>query len=157
MEDIAGLTLGESHHGRAHASDERQLGGGVSEDREQESGEDRDEQARPTSAAARRGRRASGRSSSRKESGGNGSKDASAPKGRATPQRDGRSERVSLFRRIGRFLREVVAELRKVIWPTRKQLLTYTAVVLVFVSIMVAFIAGLDLLFAQGVLQLFGE
>ena len=38
--------------------------------------------------------------------------------------------------RIGRFLREVIAELGKVIWPTRKELITYTAVVIVFVSIM---------------------
>ncbi|WP_460960949.1 preprotein translocase subunit SecE [Parasphingorhabdus pacifica] len=55
-----------------------------------------------------------------------------------------------------RFLREVVAELRKVIWPTRKSLVTYTLVVLVFVTIMVSFIAGVDLLFAKGVLWLFG-
>lgn len=77
-------------------------------------------------------------------------------KGRPTPERDGRQGRVSLFRKIGRFLREVVAELRKVIWPTRKSLAIYTTVVLVFVSVMVAFISGVDLLFAQGVLWLFG-
>jgi preprotein translocase subunit SecE len=57
---------------------------------------------------------------------------------------------------LTRFLREVVAELRKVIWPTRKQLVTYTIVVLVFVSFMVALVAGLDYVFAQGVLYLFG-
>ena len=28
--------------------------------------------------------------------------------------------------RLSRFLREVVAELRKVIWPTRNELVTYT-------------------------------
>ena len=44
------------------------------------------------------------------------------------------SERVGFFGRIARFFREVVAELRKVIWPTRKELLTYTAVVIVFVD-----------------------
>ena len=58
--------------------------------------------------------------------------------------------------RLVRFLREVVAELRKVIWPTRKQLVTYTIVVLVFVSFMVALVARLDFVFAQGVLFLFG-
>ena len=36
---------------------------------------------------------------------------------------------MGVFGRIARFFREVVAELRKVIWPTRKELLTYTAVV----------------------------
>ena len=50
----------------------------------------------------------------------------------------------------------MVAELRKVIWPTRKQLVTYTIVVLVFVSFMVALVAGLDYVFAQAVLFLFG-
>jgi preprotein translocase SecE subunit len=55
-----------------------------------------------------------------------------------------------------RFYREVVAELRKVIWPTRKELITYTAVVIVFVSIMVAIVAGLDYGFARAVLAVFG-
>ena len=58
--------------------------------------------------------------------------------------------------RFVRFLREVVAELRKVIWPTRSQLVTYTIVVLVFVSFMVALVSLLDYLFGRGVLFLFG-
>ncbi len=59
-------------------------------------------------------------------------------------------------RSIGRFLREVIAELGKVIWPGRKELITYTSVVLVFVTFMVALVAGLDILFAKGVLAVFG-
>jgi preprotein translocase subunit SecE len=58
--------------------------------------------------------------------------------------------------RIGRFLREVIAELGKVIWPTRKELVTYTTVVIVFVSIMVALVAGLDIAFAKVVIWVFG-
>ncbi|SDQ82570.1 preprotein translocase subunit SecE [Thermostaphylospora chromogena] len=54
------------------------------------------------------------------------------------------------------FYRQIVAELRKVIWPTRKDLVTYTTVVLVFVLIMVAFVSGLDFLFTEGVLAVFG-
>jgi preprotein translocase subunit SecE len=77
-------------------------------------------------------------------------------KGRPTPTRDGKDSRSGFFARIFRFLKEVVAELRKVIWPTRKQMITYTAVVLVFVAFMVAVIAGLDLALAQGVSALFG-
>ncbi|MGE3288989.1 MAG: preprotein translocase subunit SecE [Pseudonocardia sp.] len=77
-------------------------------------------------------------------------------KGRATPVRDGRPPKVSVFKRLERFLREVVAELRKVIWPTRKQLVTYTIVVLVFVSFMVSLVAGLDYVFHRGVALLFG-
>ncbi|MFD3743758.1 preprotein translocase subunit SecE [Nocardia sp. NPDC058633] len=60
------------------------------------------------------------------------------------------------FKRLLRFLREVIAELRKVIWPNRKQMVTYTAVVLVFVVFMVAFIAGIDVAFVKGVDWLFG-
>jgi preprotein translocase subunit SecE len=39
-----------------------------------------------------------------------------------------RSVASASFGRIGDFVREVIAELRKVIWPTRKELLTYTGV-----------------------------
>ncbi|ATL70893.1 preprotein translocase subunit SecE [Nocardia terpenica] len=60
------------------------------------------------------------------------------------------------FKRLVRFLREVIAELRKVIWPNRKQMVTYTSVVLVFVVFTVAFIAGLDLALIKGVNWLFG-
>ena len=59
-------------------------------------------------------------------------------------------------RSLGRFLREVVAELRKVIWPGRRELLTYTTVVIIFVVIMVSLVAGLDVLLAQGVIAVFG-
>jgi preprotein translocase subunit SecE len=60
------------------------------------------------------------------------------------------------FGRLGRFVREVVAELRKVIWPTRKELLTYATVVVVFVAIMLTIVGLLDYGFAQGVLFVFG-
>lgn len=77
-------------------------------------------------------------------------------KGRPTPTRDTKESRPGIFSRLFRFLREVVAELRKVIWPTRKQMITYTAVVLVFVAFMVAVIAGLDFALIKGVQALFG-
>jgi preprotein translocase subunit SecE len=59
-------------------------------------------------------------------------------------------------RSLARFLREVVAELRKVIWPGRRELITYTTVVIVFVAFIVALVSGLDLLFARGVIAVFG-
>jgi preprotein translocase subunit SecE len=78
-------------------------------------------------------------------------------KGRPTPSRDGRGSKPGLIARLMRFLREVVAELRKVIWPNRKDLVSYTIVVLVFVSFMVALVALLDYLFAKGVFLVFGN
>ena len=79
-------------------------------------------------------------------------------KGVATPKRASATavKKPNLFARLGRFLREVVAELRKVIWPTRNQMVTYTIVVIVFVAFMVALVGVLDLLFAKGVLAVFG-
>ena len=68
-----------------------------------------------------------------------------------------RAQRGGLFARIRTYYREIVAELRKVIYPTRSELLTYTAVVLVFVSVMVAIVFGLDILFAKFDLFLFGK
>ena len=54
------------------------------------------------------------------------------------------------------FLRQVIVELRKVIWPTRKELITYTTVVIVFVVIIAAIVAVLDYVFTMGVLAIFG-
>ncbi len=53
------------------------------------------------------------------------------------------------------FYRQVIAELRKVVWPTREQLVTYFIVVLVFVMVMMTFVALLDLAFGKLVLNLF--
>ena len=46
---------------------------------------------------------------------------------------DGKGDKQGLFARMGLFYRQVVAELRKVIWPTRSELVTYTVVVMFFV------------------------
>jgi preprotein translocase subunit SecE len=54
------------------------------------------------------------------------------------------------------FFRQIVAELRKVIWPTRRDLGTYTTVVLVFVSVMIAIVTSLDYGFTKLVIALFG-
>ncbi|MGH3558283.1 MAG: preprotein translocase subunit SecE [Mycobacterium sp.] len=54
------------------------------------------------------------------------------------------------------YLKQVVAELRKVIWPNRKQMITYTGVVLVFLVFMVALVGLADLGLAKLVLQVFG-
>lgn len=61
-----------------------------------------------------------------------------------------------VFKRMALFFRQVVAELRKVIWPTRKELLNYTWIVLIFVLIMGAYIGVLDFIFTKGVLFVFG-
>ena len=62
-------------------------------------------------------------------------------------------------RRPGRlrlFLRQVVAELKKVVRPTRTELITYTTVVLVFVVAVMIYVSILDIGFGKLVLWAFG-
>jgi preprotein translocase subunit SecE len=54
------------------------------------------------------------------------------------------------------FYRQVVAELRKVVWPTQQQLITYFIVVLVFVLVVMTFVSLLDLAFGKLVFEVFG-
>jgi preprotein translocase subunit SecE len=54
------------------------------------------------------------------------------------------------------FVRQVIAELRKVIWPTRRELRTYTVVALVFVLVMVVIVTSLDYGFTKLVFAAFG-
>ena len=80
---------------------------------------------------------------------------ASGPSGSGKPAK--KQGKPGVASRISLFIREVIAELRKVIWPTRKELITYTGVVIVFVLIMAGIVALLDFVFTQGVLAIFGE
>lgn len=61
------------------------------------------------------------------------------------PPRAREDERRGLFARIALFVRQVVAELKKVVRPTRAELIRYTTVVLVFVVAVMAFVTLLDL------------
>ena len=77
-------------------------------------------------------------------------------KGQPTRARDATDTKVAAPARLMRFLREVVSELAKVIWPSRRELVVYTSVVMVFVSFMVAFVALLDMGLGRLVLIVFG-
>jgi len=67
-----------------------------------------------------------------------------------------KGERKGVFARLARFYRQIVAELRKVVWPTRNELSTYTSVVIVFVVIIMAVVYGLDYGFSKLSFQVFG-
>jgi preprotein translocase subunit SecE len=54
------------------------------------------------------------------------------------------------------FYRQIVAELRKVVWPTQQQLITYFLVVLVFVLVIMTIVSLLDLGFGRLVFKVFG-
>lgn len=55
----------------------------------------------------------------------------------------------NIFARIALFVRQVVAELKKVVSPTRSELMTYTAVVLVFLVVVMFFVVVLDYAFGM--------
>jgi preprotein translocase subunit SecE len=152
---------------------------GVAENNDRDNGQERP--SRPVTAASRRERRAAARPAARRdpaETAAETTKGKTGPetrgkvrrtakpepaekaadaKGRPTKARgDTKVTRQGFFSRIARFLREVVAELRKVIWPTRKQMITYTTVVLVFLAVMTALIWAMDAALLEGALWLFG-
>jgi preprotein translocase subunit SecE len=143
----------------------------MTEDREQDPGAERDV-TKPVTAAARRERRATSRGETRgrvedkvpvtagagptrRRSDSGRTTASKAEQGIETAKRDRADKAPSIFARFAKFIREVVGELRKVIWPTRKQQITYTIVVLVFVAVVVALVSGLDLLFDKGVFWVF--
>ena len=128
----------------------------MSDDRARETGEreERPEESQdapqPASAAAVRRERSTSRSAGAQRSG------IAAGKDHPTTSRGATETKAALPARLIRFLREVVSELRKVIWPSRRELVVYTAVVLVFVSFMVAFVALLDMGLGRVMLSVFG-
>ncbi|MFM1951479.1 MAG: hypothetical protein RJA33_273 [Actinomycetota bacterium] len=64
--------------------------------------------------------------------------------------------KLGIFARVGLFYRQVLNELKKVVWPTRDMLTTYTAVVLVFVSFIIAVVSVFDLVLTKVVFWVFG-
>ena len=67
-----------------------------------------------------------------------------------------RGGRASTRTSIPTFYRQVVAELRKVVYPTQEQLVTYFIVVMVFVIFMMALVSALDLGFGKLAFEVFG-
>lgn len=115
---------------------------------------------RPTGKRTRRG--AAGEADGDEAAEGDASsEDAKADSGKAKKakknakaKKTGPSRNPIMF--VVNYLRQVVAELRKVIWPNRKQMVSYTTVVLVFLVFMVALISGADLGLARLVSLVFG-
>lgn len=63
---------------------------------------------------------------------------------------------LNVFGRIALFVRQVIAELKKVIWPKQEEWWTYFLVVLVFVIAIMVFTGLLDFLFGQLNVWIFG-
>ena len=68
------------------------------------------------------------------------------------PTRAKGDKKPNVYARFVLFVRQIIAELKKVVTPTRSELVNYTIVVLVFVAVIMAFITGID--FGLGKLML---
>ncbi|TGB11216.1 preprotein translocase subunit SecE [Streptomyces sp. MZ04] len=79
-----------------------------------------------------------------------------APESKKKARKGGKRGKKGPFGRLALFYRQIVAELRKVVWPTRSQLTTYTSVVIVFVVIMIGLVTVIDYGFNHAVKYIFG-
>ncbi|WP_211096834.1 preprotein translocase subunit SecE [Arthrobacter echini] len=82
--------------------------------------------------------------------------DTAASSSRGRPQ-DKEGPRRGFFGRIILFVRQVFAELAKVVTPTRRELVRFTITVLIFLVIMMLLVTALDLLFGAGAVWVFGD
>ncbi|WP_280696381.1 preprotein translocase subunit SecE [Kitasatospora sp. GP82] len=71
-------------------------------------------------------------------------------------QKSGKRAKKGLFARIGLFYRQIIAELRKVVWPSRSDLIQYTSVVVTFVVVIMGLVYGLDTGFGKLSFWIFG-
>jgi preprotein translocase subunit SecE len=79
-----------------------------------------------------------------------------AGKGKKKTKKAAKGPRLNPIAYVINYLREVIGELRKVIWPNRNQMITYTMVVLFFLAFMVTLIGFVDLGVAKVVMMVFG-
>ncbi|MGI6786760.1 MAG: preprotein translocase subunit SecE [Gleimia sp.] len=63
---------------------------------------------------------------------------------------------LNIFARIMLYVRQVIAELKKVIWPGKEEWWTYFLVVLFFVAVIMLYTGVLDLIFGQLSVWVFG-
>jgi preprotein translocase subunit SecE len=67
-----------------------------------------------------------------------------------------RAKGPNIFARTALFYRQIITELRKVVWPSRSDLTSYTSVVIVFVLVIMALVYGLDTGFVKLASIVFG-
>lgn len=78
-----------------------------------------------------------------------------APDGKKS-RKGGKRAKKGPLKRLALFYRQIIAELRKVVWPTRSQLTTYTTVVIIFVVIMIGLVTVIDYGLSNAAKYVFG-
>ncbi|MCT7353309.1 preprotein translocase subunit SecE [Streptomyces sp. 15-116A] len=79
-----------------------------------------------------------------------------APDSRKKTRKGGKRGKKGPLKRLALFYRQIVAELRKVVWPTRNQLTSYTTAVIIFVVIMIGLITLIDYGLSNAAKYVFG-
>ncbi|WP_314223381.1 preprotein translocase subunit SecE [Streptomyces zaehneri] len=78
------------------------------------------------------------------------------PEAQKKTRKGGKRAKKGPLKRLALFYRQIIAELRKVVWPTRSQLTTYTTVVIVFVVIMIGLVTVIDYGLSHAAKYVFG-
>ena len=79
-----------------------------------------------------------------------------APDSKKKTRKGGKRAKKGPLKRLALFYRQIVAELRKVVWPTRNQLTSYTTAVIVFVFLMIGLITLIDYGLSHAAKYVFG-
>ncbi|CAL9464145.1 preprotein translocase subunit SecE [Streptomyces sp. DH-12] len=72
------------------------------------------------------------------------------------PRKGGKRAKKGPLKRLALFYRQIIAELRKVVWPTRNQLTSYTTAVIIFVVLMIGLITLIDYGLSHAAKYVFG-
>ncbi|MFI1422764.1 preprotein translocase subunit SecE [Streptomyces sp. NPDC020731] len=79
-----------------------------------------------------------------------------APDSQKKTRKGGKRAKKGPFKRLALFYRQIISELRKVVWPTRNQLTSYTTAVIVFVVLMIGLITLIDYGLSHAAKYVFG-
>ncbi|MFF5155363.1 preprotein translocase subunit SecE [Streptomyces sp. NPDC000348] len=79
-----------------------------------------------------------------------------APDSQKKTRKGGKRAKKGPLKRLALFYRQIIAELRKVVWPTRNQLTSYTTAVIVFVVLMIGLITVIDYGLSHAAKYVFG-
>ncbi|MFI5565932.1 preprotein translocase subunit SecE [Streptomyces sp. NPDC051740] len=79
-----------------------------------------------------------------------------APDSQKKTRKGGKRAKKGPLKRLALFYRQIISELRKVVWPTRNQLTSYTTVVIVFVVLMIGLVTLIDYGLSHAAKYVFG-
>ncbi|MET7292283.1 preprotein translocase subunit SecE [Streptomyces griseoloalbus] len=79
-----------------------------------------------------------------------------APDSQKKTRKGGKRAKKGPLKRLALFYRQIVAELRKVVWPTRNQLTSYTIAVIIFVVLMIGLVTLIDYGLSNAAKYVFG-